>query len=114
MQLPQSALCVDVLPPYYYNDFISHNKVPDGCSHPNIRGHPMRIIDYYNFAALLINIILTGIAVYLFLRNHKSAEKAGAGTVSDPADGFLSGYDKYSLLKTISLLLLLMVIIRLL
>ena len=67
----------------------------------------MRIIDYYNFAALLINIILTGIAVYLFLRNHKSAEKAGAGTVSDPAHGFLSGSDKYNLLKTVSLLLLL-------
>ena len=32
----------------------------------------MRIIDYYNFTALLINIILTGIAVYLFLRNHKT------------------------------------------
>ena len=67
----------------------------------------MRIIDYYNFAALLINIILTGIAVYLFLRNHKCAEKAGAGTVSDPAHGSLISYDKYNLPKNISLLLLL-------
>ena len=67
----------------------------------------MRIIDYYNFAALLINIILTGIAVYLFLRNRKNADPAGTGTVSDPVHGLLSGYDQYSLLKTISLLLLL-------
>ena len=66
----------------------------------------MRIIDYYNYAALLINTLLTGIAVYLFLRSRKSQNPADTQTIADSATVSITK-GAHQMARDISLLMLL-------